>query len=115
MASDTYERIYQIVDRIPAGSVATYGQIARLAGLGGHARLVGYALHACGRSLPWHRVINSRGQISDRSNPHSQGLQARRLAAEGVTLDERGRISLDRYRWGENDPQPDPWEEPPTS
>ena len=101
MASDAYERIYAVVRRIPPGRVATYGQIARMAGLGGHARMVGYALHACESELPWHRVINARGEISARADNYSETAQYRLLSREGVDFDERGRISLDRFRWGD--------------
>ena len=68
---DTYARIYEVVRRIPEGRVATYGQVAALADLPGHARQVGYALHALpeGGNVPWHRVINARGAISLRSDP----------------------------------------------
>src|SRR6185436_18609812 len=60
-----YQRIYRIVRRIPRGRVATYGQVALLAGLKGHARQVGYALHALpdAETVPWQRVINARGEI----------------------------------------------------
>jgi methylated-DNA-protein-cysteine methyltransferase-like protein len=99
--SDSYRRIYAAVKRIPRGRVATYGQVASIAGLAGHARQVGYALHALpGRSgVPWHRVINARGEISRRSASDHDELQRILLEAEGVVFDARGRISLDRYRW----------------
>jgi methylated-DNA-protein-cysteine methyltransferase-like protein len=101
MSSTSYQRIYGIVRRIPEGRVATYGQVARLAGLGGHARLVGYALSALhdDGSVPWHRVINSRGEVSARSDPYYEELQRALLAKEGIRTDERGRLSLRRYRW----------------
>jgi methylated-DNA-protein-cysteine methyltransferase-like protein len=81
--------------------VATYGQIAALAGLAGHARQVGYALSALEDDrVPWHRVINARGEISPRGlTSDGRGEQRRRLEAEGVDFDERGRVSLARYRW----------------
>ena len=68
MASSTYEKIYRWVRRIPRGRVATYGDIAERAGLEGHARQVGYALHAlpAGQDIPWHRVVNAKGEISPR-------------------------------------------------
>jgi len=68
--SSAYDRIYAVIKRIPRGRVATYGQIARLAGLGGQARQVGYALSALpeGNDVPWQRVINAKGRsASDRS------------------------------------------------
>ena len=97
----SYERIYAAVKRIPRGRVATYGQIATLAGLDGHARQVGYALHALpGRNdVPWHRVINARGEISPRSAGDSHELQRMLLEAEGVEFDVAGRVALGRYRW----------------
>ncbi len=101
MSSITYERIYGVVRRIPEGRVATYGQVAALAGLGGHARLVGYALsaHDDDDSVPWHRVINARGEVSLRADPYFEELQRALLEREGIRADERGRFSLRRYRW----------------
>lgn len=93
--------MYEIVRRIPRGRVATYGQVARLAGLGGHARLVGYALSACEDDLPWHRVINARGEVSARADPFREERQRALLGEEGVELDARGRIPLARFRWHE--------------
>jgi len=94
--------IYAAVARIPAGRVATYGQVARLAGISGHARLVGYALSALpeGSRVPWHRVVNAKGEISPRSNGlgHDR-LQAVLLRREGVWIDRTGRLSLAAFRW----------------
>ncbi len=97
-----YARIYAVVRRIPRGRVATYGQVASLAGLGGHARQVGYALSGLddGTRVPWHRVINGRGEVSVRSGlDGGESEQRRLLEAEGVTFNERGRVSLTRFRW----------------
>lgn len=94
-----YARIYATIQRIPRGRVATYGQIAALAGLPGRARQVGYALHALpgGSPVPWQRVLNARGEIS---LPGASGARQRALlAAEGVELDDRGRIDLAVYQW----------------
>ena len=86
--------------RIPRGRVATYRQVAELAGLGRHARLVGYVLSALGGGrLPWHRVINARGEVSPRACPVAEDEQRARLEAEGVVFDARGRVDLGRYRW----------------
>lgn len=81
--------------------MATYGQIAALAGLAGHARQVGYALHNLpgGSTVPWHRVVNARGEISSRTGGDSHELQRLLLEAEGVQFDQRGRMDLERYRW----------------
>ena len=101
MTNPTYQRIYATVRRIPRGRVATYGQVAELAGLEGRARQVGYALHALpsGSGVPWHRVINARGEISARSGSDWGELQRLLLEAEGVAFDSDGRVSLERYRW----------------
>jgi methylated-DNA-protein-cysteine methyltransferase-like protein len=99
--ADNYRKIYAVVKRIPAGRVATYGQVAALAGLARHARQVGYALHALpdDTDLPWQRVINSKGEVSLRAEPGRDGYQRHLLAEEGVELDERGRVDLARYLW----------------
>ena len=98
----SYERIWDVVRRIPTGRVATYGQIARIAGLGGAARLVGYALHALpekGHRVPWQRVINSQGRVSSRRYAGGDLVQRRLLEHEGVRFDTRERVDLARYQW----------------
>lgn len=99
--SDTHRRIHEVVRRIPRGRVATYGQIAELAGLPRQPRLVGYALNALppDTRLPWHRVVNAKGQVSPRSDGlGGDQIQAQLLAREGVRL-EGGRLALERHRW----------------
>jgi methylated-DNA-protein-cysteine methyltransferase related protein len=100
-ASDSYRKIYAAASRIPKGRVATYGQIAALAGLPRQARLVGYAMHAlpAASDVPWHRVVNAAGKISIRADGlgHDQ-LQAQLLRREGVRFVD-GAIPLARYRW----------------
>ena len=118
------DAILAAVRAIPRGRVATYGQIARLAGLGGQARRVGYALAAlpAGSRVPWHRVVNASGRISVRrpardfrppaffgsaprrrdsrsGNRSVETLQRRMLEREGVRFDGNGRIDLARFRW----------------
>lgn len=96
----SFARIARVVRRVPRGRVATYGQVARLAGLPRGARQVGYALHALpsGSVVPWHRVINAGGRIS--LPPEAGGIEQRlRLLAEGITVTEAGRVSLARYQW----------------
>lgn len=96
-----WERVYAVVRRIPKGRVATYGQVARLAGLGRNARQVGYALHAlpAHSGVPWHRVINARGEISLGPSGGADVTQRLRLEREGVKLNARGRIDLKRFGW----------------
>jgi methylated-DNA-protein-cysteine methyltransferase-like protein len=95
------ELIYAVIQKIPAGHVATYGQIAALAGMPGHARQVGYALCALADNspVPWHRVVNVRGEISLRSGGAADLLQRVRLEAEGVVFDAQGRIPLENFQW----------------
>jgi len=97
----TFDRIYAVVRRIPRGRVATYGQVATVAGLPGRARQVGYALAALrsGSAVPWHRVINAQGRLSlERTAPGGGVVQRQRLEREGVAFDG-GRISLERFGW----------------
>lgn len=101
-AESAYARIYAAVSRVPAGRVATYGQIASVAGLPGHARMVGYALSALGDGspVPWHRIVNAAGRISLRTGdqPMDQ-IQRFLLEREGVCFGKAGAISLARFRW----------------
>ena len=94
-----HRRIHDVVSRIPRGRVATYGQVARIARLPGHARLVGYALHSTpvGKKLPWQRVVNAHGAISLRGENAER--QRRLLEREGVRFDSRGRIPLASFQW----------------
>jgi methylated-DNA-protein-cysteine methyltransferase-like protein len=100
-SSGRWRRVYDVVRRIPRGSVATYGQVARLAGLGGNARQVGYALHAlpAHSNVPWHRVINARGEISLPRSSGADVTQRLRLEREGIEFDGRGRIDLRKFGW----------------
>ncbi len=96
------DRILAVIRRIPKGRVATYGQVAALAGYPGHARQVGYALNDLpdGSAVPWQRVINAKGEVSRRSSGvPAAGLQRHLLEQEGVRFDERGRVDLERCRW----------------
>ena len=97
------ERVWGVVSCIPQGRVATYKQIASLAGIEGPsgARQVGYALAALrpGNDVPWHRVVNVRGTVSPRSRDGRVSEQYERLALEGVACDAQGRIDLAHYEW----------------
>lgn len=93
------EKVIQVIQEIPEGSVMTYGQIAKLAENPRAARQVARILHTMSRkyNLPWHRVINAQGQISikDDEKFHEQLLS---LEAEGIEVDDLGRVDLEKYR-----------------
>lgn len=100
--SDTHARIHAVVRLIPRGKVATYGQVAELAGFGAQARLAGYALHALpeGTPLPWHRVLGAGGRLTlVKLSVGAATTQRLRLEREGVRFDARGRVDLDVWRW----------------
>jgi methylated-DNA-protein-cysteine methyltransferase related protein len=95
------DEIYEAIRQIPRGTVATYGQIAQLAGLPSHARMVGWAMrsHPEGVDIPWYRVVNSGGRSSLPPGGEGARLQRSLLEAEGVEFSEEGRISLRRFQW----------------
>jgi methylated-DNA-protein-cysteine methyltransferase-like protein len=97
---DIDQRIWQVVSMIPRGRVATYGDVARQAGLAGAARRVGRALRGLpdDTRIPWHRVVNASGRISLPAGSRGQVIQRQRLEEEGVVF--RGnRLPLADYRW----------------
>lgn len=100
-ARSRWGRIVAVVERIPRGRVATYGQVAALAGLPGQARQVGYALAALpeGSTAPWQRVVNARGGISARGDFDEAPRQRVLLLDEGIVFGPDGRIDLDRCLW----------------
>lgn len=94
-------QILQVVALIPYGKVASYGQIAKMAGLPKHARLVGYVLkHLDSEAeIPWHRVINSQGKISlSKLDDQGENIQRVKLLAEGVMV-IGDKINLKQYQW----------------
>lgn len=98
----TYERFYDVARRVPHGRVTTYGAVAAQAGLPGRARQVGYAMAALGdgHDVPWHRVVNARGAVSERRGGSAfETIQRTLLEAEGIAFDDRGRIDLERFGW----------------
>ncbi len=97
---DINELIWQVVARIPPGKVATYGQVAALAGYPRHARYVGSTLKKLptGTSLPWHRVINAKGQLSFPTGSKHYKKQRALLLAEGVILINM-KVSLRDFAW----------------
>ena len=92
-----FASVHALVRRIPAGKVATYGQLSAL--LDGRLTPVGigWALRAGPEGLPWHRVVSARGTISTEGD--TPGLQRALLLGEGIELDSDGRIDLARHQW----------------
>ena len=102
MAHENHRLIYAATRKIPPGRVATYGQVAEMADLPGNARQVGYALSCLPEDsdVPWHRVVNAKGEISQRAFSFGcEELQRELLEQEGVTSMANGRISLRNYRY----------------
>ena len=96
---NTFERIYEVVKSIPKGKVATYGQVAMLAGNPHWARVVGYALHnnPSPSAIPCHRVVNREGRVAPNYAFGSGEVQRQLLEAEGVVFDKDGRVDLKKY------------------
>ena len=94
------KKIYAAAQEIPYGMVATYGQVARMAGYPNHARQVGYAMAALedGSDVPWHRVINAKGMISIRSEGDCENYQQELLEQEGIIF-KNDKVSLSKYRF----------------
>lgn len=98
---NVFERIYEIVCQIPKGLVATYGQIASMAGNPRWARVVGYALHVNPRPgiIPCHRVVNRFGETAAAFAFGGEDMQRKLLEDEGVCFTDEGRVDLDRFLW----------------
>ena len=98
---NTFERIYAVVQTIPKGKVATYGQVALLAGNPRWARVVGYALHVNPKPgvIPCHRVVTKDGRTSPAFAFGGSDMQRTLLEEEGVTFLPDGRVDMDRHRW----------------
>lgn len=99
-----YRSIYAVVRRIPRGLVATYGQVAELAGIPGGARVAGAAMKTSkpGNRLPWQRVIGKAGRNRGRiaiHDPVGAAVQRQLLGDEGIAVGDTGLIALDRYGW----------------
>jgi methylated-DNA-protein-cysteine methyltransferase-like protein len=101
---DFFGRVYRLVTRIPAGQVATYGQIAAMLGSPRAARTVGWAMQAAGAGVPCHRVVNAAGALSP-PEVFGPGVQRERLEQEGVSFLPSGRIDLKHHLWSGEDPE----------
>ena len=100
MEKTTFELIYDVVKQIPKGTVATYGQVAALAGNKRWSRVVGYALHVNPdpEHIPCHRVVNRLGEVSKAFAFGGENRQIALLEQEGVSL-TNGRVDLEKYGW----------------
>ena len=97
---NTFEKIYEVVRNIPEGKVATYGQVAVLAGNPRWARVVGYALHVNPdtSTIPCHRVVNREGRVAPGFAFGGEDVQRQLLESEGIVFEADGRIDLEKYR-----------------
>jgi methylated-DNA-protein-cysteine methyltransferase-like protein len=95
-----YRAIWDTVKQVPRGKVATYGEVARLSGLMNQARRVGYALHSLPprSGVPWHRIVNAKGEISLPAISGGYQRQKKLLLKEGIAF-RKGRIDLARFGW----------------
>ena len=100
MEQSAFEKIYEVVKQIPYGQVATYGQVAALAGNKRWARVVGYALHVNPDPdhIPCYRVVNKEGRVSDAFAFGGGNCQVELLQAEGVEFID-GYVDMERYQW----------------
>ena len=108
MPTSPYARIYAVVRKIPRGKVATYGQVATVAGMHGSARLVGYALHASKdhHGVPWHRVVAAGGKLTlARLDPDAALTQRIRLEHEGVAFTGGGSVDMTASQWAPGRPK----------
>ncbi|MBE6755537.1 MAG: MGMT family protein [Ruminococcaceae bacterium] len=100
MSNSTFEKIYNVVKQIPRGKVATYGQVALLAGNPRWARVVGYALHVNPdpENIKCHRVVNRNGEVSKAFAFGGENMQITLLGEEGVEVID-GKVDLSIYQW----------------
>lgn len=95
------EVVLAVVAQIPAGRLASYGQVAALAGFPQRPRQVGMVLSGLpeGTGLPWHRVVNTRGYVPSRGRWWGAFEQIGRLRDEGIAVDDQGNLDLEAHRW----------------
>ena len=99
-STGSFRRVWNVVEAIPEGTVASYGQVAKLAGLNGGARRVGGALAKAPdrTSMPWHRIIKADGKIALPAGSPGRQEQIKRLEQEGVTV-VSGRVDMQQFQW----------------
>lgn len=93
------DRVLQIVNMIPKGKVVSYGQVALMAGTPRGARFVGGVLCFRGDNTPWWRVVNNAGRISTSCTEHTASMQKDKLISEGVVVDDKLILDIEKYRW----------------
>lgn len=99
MTANTFETIYRVARQIPKGRVATYGQLARLAGNARLSRIVGCAMHSAPADVPCQRVVNRRGELCAAFLPCGRETHRMLLEAEGVPFLPDGRVDLEKVLW----------------
>ena len=98
--SDFFDRVYEVVAKIPKGKVTTYGHIAEVCGIKSSARTVGWALTGAKESgLPCHRVVNRQGLLTGKFHFGSSDLMEDLLRSEGIEFDDKGRVNLKKHLW----------------
>jgi methylated-DNA-protein-cysteine methyltransferase-like protein len=102
MASDFYEQVWDIVKLIPKGRVTTYGAIAKALGSAGASRTVGYAMNACDKTLPAHRVVNRKGMLTGKAHFTPPSSMEERLQKEGIVIKNNTIVNFEKHFW---DPQ----------
>lgn len=105
--SEFTKKVIQQIQKIPSGKVATYKQIAELAGKPHGSRGVAWILHSCSTTykLPWHRVLNSKGMISFDRKSSSFREQKQRLIKERVQINDDGKLDLTKFQWKKRPPR----------
>ena len=94
-----FERVYQVVEQVPHGRVTTYGAIAKALGSVGASRTVGYAMNACDKSLPAHRVVNRKGMLTGKAHFDPPSAMEERLTAEGIHVNQDQVHNFDQHFW----------------
>lgn len=99
MDEGVFSRVYALLATVPPGRVVSYGELARGIGMRQGARVVGWAMRSCPEGLPWHRVVNARGEVSRRDTEEHEELQRAMLEDEGVIFGAHGRIDMRTFSW----------------
>lgn len=96
---DFFDRVFEVVAKIPKGKVTTYGAIATICGIKSAARTVGWALNGSFGNLPCHRVVNRNGELTGKIHFGDPNLMEELLRSEGVEFDKEGRVIMEKFFW----------------